>query len=221
MNSLLRGAPGTRVELTLLEGDNQVSRTVTRYTPEALNEKSFSHRYLSDLCNLFYGSINYDESYVRLGKVRHDEGDNFAAAPYFISAIKCPVFNVPMFDDDRNAALPESINFFACTGMYAQLDDAVQKCLTISNKPASQLTDADGRLLALCVEVLTRHGFFESARIIDDRLYKQQSTFSAETKMRVLVGLASVMRQPMQTISGWLYFVESLVSYQRKLWRIC
>jgi hypothetical protein len=195
LTKMLPGPIDSTLKVTLIQGSQQITKSLTRYSPAKLYESLGPNGSLLNIGDLFTGWHGSNEDFASMGQNYHASGNNFEAAPYFIASVTCPKFIIPALNDDTTTGLPAAMDFFARTGMFDRFDAGVNKCIEISNITAKDWSESDAEMLAKCAAVLSQNGRPKEARSIYEKLYKLLPHLSMQNKIRVVMGQAAVIEQ--------------------------
>lgn len=194
LNELLPGSVNSSIELTILAGDQLITKVLPRYAEKVLYEGSGTFSSLLSISSLFSGWHGGNEGFSESGRGFQMSGNNLTAAPYFIASISCPKFLQPSFYDDYNDGLPAAMEFFARTGMFDRFDAASSRCLQLANSKVASCGDVDAVMLTKAATVMARYGCAARAGTISDKIYTLLPGLTAQTKVRVLRGRAALLR---------------------------
>ncbi len=192
LSAMLFGPIDSKLEVTLIQGDQYLTKTLTRYSPATMYKTASIYGPLLNVTDLFTNSGYAADDLAALGERHHASGNNLAAVPYFIAATNCPNFMFPALFSDPIKALPKALDFYALTGMFEQFDAAAKQALEFSEAHSAKCSDAGTKALTQCAAMLAQHGCSESAQKIYNTLYKLLPTLSIQNRITVLLGRASL-----------------------------
>lgn len=192
LTKMLSGPVDSKVDLLLIQGDQQIVKALRRYVPETVQGAAQVYGPLLNISDLFTGRGDGTDELVQMGKNHHFSGNNFAAAPYFIAAATCPKFLFAPLYAEPSIALPSSLDFYARTGMLNRFDALATTTMKFSESRSENCTSEDAALLTECADVLARNGSLDKARTLHNRLLSKLPTVSLESKFSILLGRAAL-----------------------------
>ncbi|CAN5477504.1 hypothetical protein BH10CYA1_BH10CYA1_61990 [soil metagenome] len=190
LNSLLTGPANSSVEITFVQGDQELNRKLNRYTYTQLHDddrNSFNRLFTID--SLFTGKVDPAQLSL-IANNDHLIGNDFAAAPYFITLVKPPKFKLPQLIGGAGT-LADAVEFFASVAMFEQLKTTALTCVERSTEKTIINSDADS--LTSGATAIAKYGFQNEARATYENLYRSISSFAMPSKLRIMRGRVSLM----------------------------
>ncbi|MDR3617169.1 MAG: hypothetical protein P4L53_26680 [Candidatus Obscuribacterales bacterium] len=186
LNKLLRGPVNSKIDVVFLEGDQVKSKSLTRLSgTQTINKQSYTNGLLN-LNSLFTSVRDTSQEACRSGESWHAEGNNLAAAPYFIVAVHPPEFmSLRLFDDEKKS-LPAALKFFARSGLFNEFDSAAKSLSDFAKKNDTDFNNDNCELFTKGADVLARNGHLDDASAITEKLFLKTSSLSPENKISVL-----------------------------------
>lgn len=210
LNKLLFGPINSKLSVTIIQGDQVVTKSLNRYSHADLNESARDFGPVVNMSDLFSGWHGSNRHFAGSGKSFHSNGNNFAATPYFIAALKRPAFLMPSLLDDYTRALPEALKFFYRTGMFDRFDQAVENCVATADEFSDSISQDEQELLVRCAQALAECGKPQQALHIYQKLYRSLSRLSFQTQVSVLMGRGGLLEptEPNQAIEDYKKLAE-------------
>lgn len=189
LNRLLTGPANSSVDITFVQGDQELSRKLNRYTYTQLHDDRNSYNRLFNIDNLFTGKVDTAQLSL-IANSDHLIGNDWTAASYFITLVKPPKFKLPPLIGGAGN-LAEAVEFFANVAMFDQLKTTALTCVERSTEKTIINSDAD--LLTAGATAIDKYGFQTEARTTYENLYRSISSFTMPSKLRIMQGRLSLM----------------------------